>query len=55
MPPTSPQEYLQRINVIIGDEVPDGRVTVNVSWTNRSDAKAAVAQLRHMQTELRVR
>jgi len=29
----NPQDYLQRINVIVGDDVPDGHITLNVSWT----------------------
>jgi hypothetical protein len=65
MPPTSPQEYLQRINTIMGvnaimsvaDTDSDIRMTLDirmdVRWSDRREAQAVIARLRQMQTELR--
>jgi hypothetical protein len=53
MSPT-PAEFLQRINEIIGDTVADGAISVNLTWGNRAEAKAALTRIRQMQIELRV-
>jgi hypothetical protein len=49
----NPTEYVQRINAIVGDDVTDGDIKLNLSWTDRREAKAALARVRHLQAELR--
>lgn len=51
---TSPQEYVQRINTIVGDDVTDGDIKLNLSWTDRREAKTALGRVRHLQAELRL-
>jgi GYF domain 2 len=49
----SPDEYMKQVNEIVGDDVTDGDVRLKIRWTNREEAKRALAQVRRMQTELR--
>ena len=46
-------EYLERISRIFGDDVTDGDINLNLRWTDREQARGAMAQVRSMQTELR--
>ena len=42
---TTPQEYLQRIGLIVGDDISDGEVNLHLAWNNYTEAKALADQL----------
>jgi hypothetical protein len=49
----TPQDYIQTINAIVGDDVTDGEIRIKLNWADRVEAKAALNRIRLMQTELR--
>jgi len=50
----SPQQYIQDISLIVGDNIADGDLKLDVKWKNYAEGKAALTQVRAMQKELRL-
>lgn len=50
----SPQDFINRIGQIVGDDISDGEINLRLSWTNYSDGKALLVRMRGMQKELRL-
>lgn len=51
---STPQEFLQRIGLIVGDNVSDGEVNLHLSWSNYSEARALLTRIRTVQREMRL-
>lgn len=51
---STPQEYLQRIGLIVGDDISDGEVNLHLAWNNYTEAKALLTHIRTIQKEMRL-
>jgi hypothetical protein len=51
---STPQEYLHKIGLIVGDDISDGEVNLHLSWNNYSEAKALLTRIRTIQKEMRL-
>ena len=51
---TTPQEYLDRVGLIVGGDISDREVNLQFSWNDYSEAKALLIRLRSIQKELRL-
>lgn len=49
----SATEFLDKISQIVGDDISDGDIKLNLRWENREEGKQVLAHIRAMQAELR--
>ena len=51
---STPREYLHRIGQIVGDDITDGELNLNLTWKNHVEAKVLLTRIRTIQKELRL-
>jgi hypothetical protein len=51
---STPQEYIRRISLIVGDEISDGEFDFQIAWSNYAEGKAQLTRIRTMQKEIRL-
>ena len=50
----TPQDYLRQISTIVGHDISEGKITLHLSWNDRTEAQALLLRLRTMQKQLRL-
>ena len=50
----TPQEYLEQIERIVGDDLSDGEVNLRLTWNDYTEGKAHIDNIREMQRHLRL-
>ncbi len=50
---SSPADYLKRISEVVGDDITDNEITLNLRWSNRQEGDQVLGRVRAMQAGLR--
>ena len=50
----SPEDFLQKISAIVGQDISSGQITMRVSWNDPAEARSLLLRLRTMQKQLRL-